>query len=72
MPAKPLTVAALAKFHREVVIPDVQRIVAASEKNLRNEMHGMEDAILTRLGNLETEYVAIKIGLKRVEDKLAE
>ena len=74
MSGQPLTVGALAgalaTFHREVLLPDMQRIVGESEKRLRDEMNTMEDAILTRLRNLETEYAAIKIGLKRVEDRL--
>jgi archaellum component FlaC len=64
----------LAKFHQEVIVPDIQRIVgdavSGSEARLRNEMQGFHDSILKKLGDLETESAAIKIGLKRVEDRL--
>jgi hypothetical protein len=52
MSDQPVTLAVLAKFHREVILPDVQRIVEESERRLRDEMHGLQDAVLTRLGNL--------------------
>src|SRR5882672_2177961 len=78
MSDQPLTVGslagALAKFHREVIVPDIQRIVgdvvSGSEGRLRNEMQGFHDSILKKLGDLETESAAIKIGLKRVEERL--
>jgi chromosome segregation ATPase len=61
---------ALVKFHEEVIGPDVRRIVQESEIRLRNEMQGFHDSILKKLGDLETESAAIKIGLKQVEDRL--
>jgi chromosome segregation ATPase len=61
---------ALAKFHAEIIAPDVRRIVQESEARLRNEMQGFHDSILKKLGDLETESAAIKIGLKGVEDRL--
>jgi len=60
----------LAKFHQEVLAPEVRRIVQESESRLRNEMQGFHDSILKKLGDLEAESAAIKIGLKRVEDQL--
>jgi chromosome segregation ATPase len=62
--------ATLAKFHEDIIAPDVRRIVQESESRLRNEMQGFHDSILKKLGDLETESAAIKIGLKRVEDRL--
>ena len=74
MSDQPVTLAVLAKFHREVIVPDIQRIVgdavSASEARLRSEMQGFRDSILKNLADLETESAAIKIGLKRVEDRL--
>jgi chromosome segregation ATPase len=74
MSDQPVTLAVLAKFHRDVIVPDIQRIVgdavSASEGRLRNEMQGFHDSILKKLGDLETESAAIKIGLKRVEERL--
>jgi len=61
---------ALTKFHREIVVPDIERIVAASEQRLRHEMHTLLDAIVQELKELRTEYHMIVAGLKRVEDRL--
>jgi len=64
----------LAKFHQDVILPDIERIVgdavSGSEARLRNGMQGFHDSILKKLGDLETESAAIKIGLKRVEERL--
>ncbi len=72
--SEPITLAVLGKFHRDVIVPDIQRIVgdavSASEGRLRNEMQAFHDSILKKLGDLETESAAIKIGLKRVKDRL--
>jgi predicted nuclease with TOPRIM domain len=62
--------AVLAKFHREVLLPDVERVVAASEGRLRDEMHGIFDSLAQRLDRLETEYQMVVAGLKRVEERL--
>ncbi len=64
----------LATFHRQVVLPDVKRViedtVLASEGRLRNEMHTLYDALAQRLGTLETEYHMIVAGLQRLEERL--
>ena len=60
----------LTKFHREVVLPDIQRIVGESEQRLRNEIHTAFDALAQRLDRLEIEYQMIVAGLKRVEARL--
>ena len=67
-PSIPLS--ALARFHREAIVPDVERIVGAAERRLRDEMHTLHDAVLTKLDRLEFEYQAIKAGLVRVEARL--
>jgi hypothetical protein len=50
----------LARFHREVVLPDIKRVVQEavtdSEQRLRDEMHSLFDAQAQRLDRLETEY----------------
>jgi chromosome segregation ATPase len=66
-PTIPLSV--LTKFHKDVIVPDIRRIVEESEGRLRNEMQGFHDSILKRLGDLETESQAIKTGLKRLEER---
>ena len=75
MSDRPLTVSALAsaldKFHREVLQPDMDRIVGEAEHRLRDEIHTLHHSTLTRFDRLETEYAAIKIALKRIEEHLA-
>ena len=65
-----IPLAALARFHREVIVPDIERIVGASEQRLRDQMHALHGASLTTMGRLEFEYQAIKAGLVRVEGRL--
>jgi predicted nucleic acid-binding Zn-ribbon protein len=60
----------LTRFHREIVVPDIERIVGASEQRLRDEMHSLFDAQAQRLDRLETEYHMIVAGLKRLEERL--
>jgi len=38
----------LTQFHREVVVPDIERIVGTSERRLRDEMYALHDAALVR------------------------
>lgn len=46
----------LAKFHRDVLLPDVRRVVAeaveASERRLRDEMHTGFDSLARELTDL--------------------
>jgi len=72
MPDDPITLATLTLFHREVLLPDVQRIVDHAVGGLRDEMHarfadveGHFDAIYQRFDRLETEYHMLVAGLKR-------
>ncbi len=61
----------LARFHREVILPDIQRIVGDLETRLDTrfaEANGHFDTIYKRFDRLETEYHMIVAGLKRVED----
>jgi predicted nuclease with TOPRIM domain len=60
----------LTRFHREIVLPDVERIVGAAEQRLRNEMQIGFDALAKRLDKLEVEYHMLVSGLKRVEERL--
>jgi chromosome segregation ATPase len=70
MSDQPLTLAVLAQFHRQVILPDIERLVAASEDRLRDQMQGLHDSVLQRLDRLEVEYEAIKAGLGRIEARL--
>jgi chromosome segregation ATPase len=60
----------LTKFHREIVVPDLERIVAASERRLRDEMHSLFDSQSRQIEALRTEYHMLVAGLKRVEERL--
>ena len=43
----------LTRFHREVVLPDIQRAVADGVGDLRREMNAHFDAIYQRFDRLE-------------------
>ena len=64
----------LTKFHREIVVPDIERIVGAavdgSERRLRDEMHTLFDALAHQIQDLKIEYHMLVAGLKRVEERL--
>jgi len=64
----------LTRFHREIVLPDIERIVGnvveGAERRLRDEMQTAFDALAQRLDRLETEYHMMVVGLKRVEERL--
>lgn len=60
----------LTRFHRDIVVPDIERIIGASEQRLRNEMQTLFDALAQRMDRLETEYHMLVVGLKRVEERL--
>jgi predicted nuclease with TOPRIM domain len=64
----------LTRFHREIVLPDIERIVGnaveGSERRLRDEIQAGFDALAKRLDKLEIEYQMLVAGLKRVEERL--
>ena len=60
----------LVKFHREVLLPDIRRVVAETEARLRGEMQTGFDALAHRLDRLETEYAMVKAGLQRLEERM--
>jgi predicted nuclease with TOPRIM domain len=60
----------LTKFHRQILVPDIERIVGAAEQRLRDEMQTGFDALAQHLDRLETEYHMLVAGLKRVEERL--
>ena len=64
----------LTRFHREIVVPDIERIVGSvvegAERRLRDEMQTGFDALAQRLDKLDTEYHMLVAGLKRVEERL--
>lgn len=59
MADQPLTLNALVQFHRDVVAPDLDRIVSRLDVRfnaLRDEMLSNFDAIYKRFDRLESEY----------------
>jgi predicted nuclease with TOPRIM domain len=60
----------LTQFHRDIIVPDIERIVGASEQRLRDEMQKGFDALAQRLDKLEIEYHMVVAGLKRIEERL--
>jgi predicted nucleic acid-binding Zn-ribbon protein len=60
----------LTRFHREVVLPDMERVVGSVEIRLRDEMQTGFDALAQKLDKLDTEYHMLVAGLKRVEERL--
>jgi len=63
-------VTVFARFHREVLLPDMQRLIGDAVGGLRQEMNAHFDAIYQRLDRLETEYQMIVAGMKRIEERL--
>lgn len=66
----PLTLSVLAKFHREVILPDVQRIVGDAVDSIEQRIDGKLDGVYHRFDRLETEYQMVVAGLRRVEERL--
>jgi hypothetical protein len=52
----PLTLAVLAKFHQDVFLPDVQRIVGEAVDSIERRIDAKFDAVYQRFDRLETEY----------------
>ena len=71
---QPLTLGALAeflpRFHREVILPDIQRVAAESERRLVDQIERLWDALLDTRERRETEYLLLKSGIARVEERL--
>jgi chromosome segregation ATPase len=71
---EPITYSTLIRFHREVLLPDVERIIGGAiegvETRLRDEMQTGFDTLAQRLDRLETEYQMLVAGLRRVEERL--
>ncbi len=72
MSDQPITLAVLAQFHRDVVLPDTRLILGEAIAESERRMQGQFDAILSKLGSLEIESAAIKSGLVRLEEKMGE
>ena len=60
----------LTRFHREIVLPDIERIVGASEQRLRDEMHSLFGSLSRQIEELRIEYHMLVAGLKRLEERM--
>jgi predicted nucleic acid-binding Zn-ribbon protein len=64
----------LTRFHRDIVVPDIKRIVGdavdGAERRLRDEMHSLFDALAQQINDLKIEYHMLVAGVKRVEERL--
>jgi predicted nucleic acid-binding Zn-ribbon protein len=74
MSDQPLTLSVLAKFHRGVIVPDIERIagdaISGSEKRRSDAIVRLRDALFSTRERLDSECVAIKSGIARVEERL--
>jgi chromosome segregation ATPase len=74
MSDQPITLAMLAQFHRDVLLPDMHRVFEVQFERLVkprfDEIDGHFDAIYHKLDKLETEYESLKAGVKRVEERV--
>ena len=60
----------LTRFHRELIVPDMKRVVGEAIDALEQRMNGHYGAIYQRFDKLESEYQMLVAGLKRVEEGL--
>jgi predicted nucleic acid-binding Zn-ribbon protein len=57
----------LMRFHREIAVPDMERIVEARATPIQDQAQRNFDALWKRFGDLDQEYQAIKAALGRLE-----
>jgi hypothetical protein len=60
----------LTRFHREIVLPDIQRVVGELRLEMNERFAGLDahfDAIYQRFDKLETEYYKVRT----LEDRLS-
>jgi hypothetical protein len=53
-------IAILTRFHREVLLPDIKRIVSEVVGDLERRTNAHFDAIYQRFDTLETEYHTVE------------
>ena len=70
MSDQPVTLSVLAQFHREVILPDIERVVAGLVNGRFDAIDDHFDAVYHRFERLETDYVSMKAGVKRLEEGL--
>lgn len=73
MSDQPLTLAVLAEFHRDVILPDtrrlvfeaVQEVIGPIERRLLTQIDGLGH----RIEGLATELALTNLAVKRIEDR---
>ena len=60
----------LTRFHREVVLPDIQRLVGEAVGGLEGRMTPTSTPSISVSTGCETEYQMLVAGLRRVEERL--
>ena len=60
----------LTRFHREVVLPDLDSRIGVKIDTLRDEMLSHFDAVYKRLDRLESEYQALSAAVARIEARM--
>ena len=61
----------LARFHREVMLPDVKQAVQESEQRIVRESLAHYDAVYKRFDRLEVEYHSLAAAVGRIELQFA-
>jgi hypothetical protein len=61
----------LTRVHREVVLPDIERVLDDRMVPLRDEMLSNFDAVFKHLDRLEMEYHALTAAVRRIEERIA-
>jgi len=61
----------LTRFHRDVVLPDLERVVDSRIQPLRDEMLTYFDGFSQKLGRLENEYQALSAATERLEQNVS-
>ncbi|HVT05444.1 MAG TPA: hypothetical protein VHL58_18950 [Thermoanaerobaculia bacterium] len=60
----------LTRFHREIVVPDLERVVDTRIAPLSEEMLTNFDAVFQRLERLDSEYHSLSAAMKRLEERM--
>jgi hypothetical protein len=60
----------LTRFHREIVLPDMQRLMSDAVSDFKLRLNAHFEEINGRFDRLETGCQMIKAGLKRLEERL--
>ncbi len=59
----------LMRFHREIVIPDIERIVDGRVDALRRETLSHFDAVYKLFDRLESQHYALSAAVRRLEER---